>query len=132
MGTNNLLKAYVVTGLSISEIQDKIALGAVIAEDGRIIEAETTMDENNVIEENKLTQEEKEKVTEESHNGNETITTDMDENSISDMQKNQYHVDNCWLRIAILMIVVIGIGVIVVIRRKSAKKVDKEMGEDKK
>lgn len=37
IGENALLKAYMVTGLSISEIQDKIALGATISDDGTII-----------------------------------------------------------------------------------------------
>lgn len=38
VGENNLLKAYMVTGLLISEIQDKIANGATIADDGTIVE----------------------------------------------------------------------------------------------
>lgn len=38
IGENNLLKAYIVTGLSISEIQHKIANGATIADDGTIVE----------------------------------------------------------------------------------------------
>lgn len=38
VGENNILKAYMVTGLQISEIKDKLAMGATIAEDGSIIE----------------------------------------------------------------------------------------------
>lgn len=37
VGTNDILKAYVATGLSISEIEKQLALGASIAEDGSII-----------------------------------------------------------------------------------------------
>ena len=40
VGNNNVLKAYMVTGLSISEINDKVALGATIMDDGTIIEPE--------------------------------------------------------------------------------------------
>ncbi len=38
VGENNILKAYLATGLPISEIRDKIAMGATINEDGTIIE----------------------------------------------------------------------------------------------
>ena len=41
VGDNNILKAYMVTGLSISEIQDRIAAGATIASDGSIIDPPT-------------------------------------------------------------------------------------------
>lgn len=37
VGTNKLLLAHIVTGLSIQEIRDQIAKGAQIAEDGTII-----------------------------------------------------------------------------------------------
>lgn len=37
VGKDNLLKAYMVTGMSISEIQDQIALGATIKDDGTLI-----------------------------------------------------------------------------------------------
>ena len=40
VGDNNVLKAYMVTGLSISEINDKVALGATILDDGTIVEPE--------------------------------------------------------------------------------------------
>lgn len=42
VGTNDILKAYVVTGLSLQNIQDRVAAGAVIAEDGTLIEADGT------------------------------------------------------------------------------------------
>lgn len=38
VGTNKILKAYVLTGLPIPEIQDKVGQGATIAENGTIIE----------------------------------------------------------------------------------------------
>jgi len=38
VGTNRILKAYMVTGLSIAELQDKVAQGATIADDGTVIE----------------------------------------------------------------------------------------------
>ena len=41
VGDNNILKAYMVTGLSISEIQDRLAAGATIALDGSIIDPPT-------------------------------------------------------------------------------------------
>lgn len=37
VGTNDILKAYVVTGLSLQDIQNRVAAGAVIAEDGTLI-----------------------------------------------------------------------------------------------
>lgn len=37
VGTNNVLKAFVATGLSIGEIEEQLALGAKILEDGTII-----------------------------------------------------------------------------------------------
>ena len=40
VGKNNVLKAYMVTGLSIAEINDKVALGATIMDDGTIVEPE--------------------------------------------------------------------------------------------
>jgi len=40
VGTNDVLKAYAETGLSISEIKKQIAAGATIAEDGTIVPAE--------------------------------------------------------------------------------------------
>ena len=40
VGNNNVLKAYMVTGLSIAEINDKVAMGATIMEDGTIVEPE--------------------------------------------------------------------------------------------
>lgn len=39
VGTNDILKAYVVTGLSLQDIQNQVAAGAVIAEDGTLIAA---------------------------------------------------------------------------------------------
>lgn len=42
VGTNDILKAYVVTGLSLQDIQNRVAAGAVIAEDGTLIEADGT------------------------------------------------------------------------------------------
>ena len=38
VGNDNILKAYMVTGLTISEIKDKVAMGAVIEENGTITE----------------------------------------------------------------------------------------------
>lgn len=38
VGDNNILKAYMITGLSISEIQDRLAEGATIADDGTLID----------------------------------------------------------------------------------------------
>ena len=40
VGNNNVLKAYMVTGLSIAEINDKVAMGATIMDDGTIVEPE--------------------------------------------------------------------------------------------
>jgi len=45
VGTNDILKAYVVTGLSIREIEDQLAAGATIAADGTIIPPEPEPDE---------------------------------------------------------------------------------------
>lgn len=42
VGTNEILKAYVVTGLSLQDIQDQVAAGAVIAEDGTLILLDNT------------------------------------------------------------------------------------------
>lgn len=42
VGTNDILKAYVVTGLSLQDIQNRVAAGAVIAEDGTLMEADGT------------------------------------------------------------------------------------------
>lgn len=42
VGTNEILKAYVVTGLSLQDIQDQVAAGAVIAEDGTLILPDNT------------------------------------------------------------------------------------------
>lgn len=41
VGDNNILKAYMITGLSISEIQDRLAEGATIADDGTLIDPPT-------------------------------------------------------------------------------------------
>ena len=41
VGDNNILKAYMITGLSISEIQNRIAEGATIADDGTLIDPPT-------------------------------------------------------------------------------------------
>jgi len=38
VGNNNILKAYMVNNISIAEIEEKLAVGATIAEDGTIIE----------------------------------------------------------------------------------------------
>ena len=52
VGTNKILKAYMVTGLSVAEIQNKVAQGATIADDGTIIEVasseETTQAESTI------------------------------------------------------------------------------------
>lgn len=45
VGTNEILKAYAVTGLSIQEIETQLAAGATIAEDGTIIPPETKPEE---------------------------------------------------------------------------------------
>ena len=48
VGNDEILKAYMVTGLSISEIRDRVANGSTIAEDGSIIDPvvnETTVEE---------------------------------------------------------------------------------------
>ena len=42
VGTNEVLKSYAATGLPISEILDQLAAGATIAEDGTIIQPEST------------------------------------------------------------------------------------------
>lgn len=59
VGENNILRAYMVTGISISEIKDKLAAGATIADDGTIIEpisatAETQQTEEPAEEENEI------------------------------------------------------------------------------
>lgn len=41
VGNNDIIKAYMTTGLSISEIKDKLADGAAIADDGTIVEQTT-------------------------------------------------------------------------------------------
>lgn len=43
VGTNDMLKAYVVTGMSLQDIQDQVALGATITEDGTLIAPDGTM-----------------------------------------------------------------------------------------
>lgn len=62
VGKDNLLKAYMITGLSISEIQDKLALGAIINNDGTIIlpepETEAVVENNEsteIVEETEMT-----------------------------------------------------------------------------
>lgn len=42
VGTNDILKAYVVTGLPLQDIQNRVEAGAVIAEDGTLIGADGT------------------------------------------------------------------------------------------
>ena len=42
VGTNDILKAYVVTGLSLQDIHERVEAGAVIAEDGTLIESDGT------------------------------------------------------------------------------------------
>lgn len=49
VGEDNILKAYMVTGLPISEIRDKIAMGATIDEDGNIIEPVPVATEEPII-----------------------------------------------------------------------------------
>lgn len=51
VGSDDVLKAYMVTGLSIAEIRDRVANGATIADDGTIIEPiiiETTPEETTI------------------------------------------------------------------------------------
>ena len=61
VGNNNVLKAYMVTGLSISEINDKVAMGATILDDGTILEPEPGTEEDSTGEADEdMTQKEKE------------------------------------------------------------------------
>lgn len=43
VGTNDMLKAYVVTGMSLQDIQEQVALGATITENGTLIAPDGTM-----------------------------------------------------------------------------------------
>jgi hypothetical protein len=46
VGDNNILKAYITTGLTINEIQDRIAMGATIDDNGNIIDSDSAGVEN--------------------------------------------------------------------------------------
>jgi hypothetical protein len=50
VGENNILKAYLTTGLSISEIQNKIAMGAIIDDSGNIINPDLEVEDEEISE----------------------------------------------------------------------------------
>lgn len=60
VGTNNILIAHVVTGLSVEEIKEQINQGATILEDGTIVPPEESEDSNATEDSNADTEEESE------------------------------------------------------------------------
>ncbi len=87
VGKDNILKAYMVTGLSISEIQDQLELGATIADDGTLISPPEPELEPEV--ETKDTVEESSKGNSNITDSIEPITKDKDTNTDEDVVENK-------------------------------------------
>ena len=103
VGDDNILKAYMATGLSISEIQEKIAQGAVVEADGTIVE---------LVADNSEPKPDEPQPT--------------DEPAVDDkkpVEKNS----NVIVFICIAGVLLVGMTVLVVIRKRKVKNVEEEM-----
>lgn len=129
VGENNLLKAYTVTGLSISEIQDKIAMGATIADDGTIIELfpVATEEESQMEDETEIETEtvETEYVPVE-QNPEDTEVFDVEESDVQSFEVEPVSKSSPVLPIAIGAVVVVACGYLLSLKKKKAKNENKE------
>ncbi len=124
VGTNNILRAYMTTGLSIPEINNLVAEGATILEDGTIKLAEKVVETEVTTETNPTTEQPTET----------TPTTEEAEEVMSDVTQNADK--NSVLPFVIIGIVVVavagGIAVAVMVKKKKSEDIseNKEGGNE--
>ena len=97
VGTNSVLKAHVVTGLSVSEIKAQVANGAVIDEEGNIIPASTPSTE----------------IESEKQSENSEVTDSSKESEDKEPKEN----GNIIIVVVIVVLLVIFVGAFVAIRK---------------
>lgn len=110
VGTNKVLKAYMVTGLPISEIQDKVAQGATIEDDGTIIElsGKTTQPMEETEDEN-LT----------AAVGTEEGTTESD--TLDQAEEQSDSKTNITVDLGIVAVVIVIVAVLIIVLRKKKR-----------
>ncbi len=136
VGKDNVLKAYMVTGMSISEIQDQLALGATIEDDGTLVPPPEPEPEPEPEEVTEQTSESEDKVAREASSiGTSNVEVAKDASSLQvsesntentkDVEKNNLDaekVENAtpsYIPIVVVAIVVV-IIIFVAMKRKSA------------
>ena len=87
VGTNNVLKAYMVNNIPIAEIKEMVALGATIADDGSIIAPEPEPDL--VVETSTEEQAEESELSEESEDGEDATDSQKAEESVEDISAQE-------------------------------------------
>ena len=113
VGQNKVLKAYMVTGLSISEIQAKVKEGATIKEDGTIVELSSVETAAESVAETAI-----EPPTEERTTATEAVLERNDEKTET---KTASKASTGVVIAAAAVVLVIAIGIFVVMRKRSEK-----------
>ena len=103
VGDNNILKAYMATGLSIQEIQEKIEQGAVVEADGTIVEL--------VVDNNESQPDEPEP------------TDELDENDEKPVKEN----NNVSIFICVVSALAVVFVVLIIIRKRKIKDVEEDV-----
>lgn len=100
VGTNSILKAHVVTGLSISEIEGRIANGATVAQDGTIVapvmKSEVQQTNKELIENITETKE---------------VVNEVDDNGKT--QKG----NGAWIVVVVVCVALVSVGAVFIVRR---------------
>lgn len=117
VGTNRILRAYMTTGLSIPEINNLVAEGAIILDDGTIKLAEKTTASEETVEEEQTTESLSETTVFE-----EAVDAMVD----IDPKEAKKSVSPIILLIAFGAVVAVGAAVSVIIRKKKAENADKD------
>lgn len=117
VGANDILKAYVVTGLSIAEIEGQLAAGATIADDGTIIPPETQATVPQTIVEETLAETSPEA-------SSQAETTSFTEEAKGVLNDNSKHSDNTLVVpiVAVSVVVVVLIASVLTLRKRKKGK----------
>ena len=136
VGNSDVLIAHMKTGLSISEIKEKLASGAYVDEDGQIIETEQVLTEANERETEAISESvtETESDTKEELN-NVDVKKEAEPNkgnvkTVSDPVKEQGN-SGTNLIVLISIIFVLGIGIGITVKKKTDNKIERKENDEK-